>query len=419
MDREILHITVPAFPIALSRVVDSALRGRPVAVAPLNSERALLQCVSAEAASDGVYAGIPIFRARKVCPSLIVIPPDLDLLARGTRTLSELSNEFTPVVEPGQGRVFLDVTASRRLFGPARDVAARLEKRIAGEMGLQAMAGAGINKLVSRVAADALPEPGVFDVFPGSEKDFLAPFPVSVLPGVGEARQQLLFRDLNLQVVEQVARLTVPQLRLAVGPFAPLLHDRACGIDRSLVQPPRQSREVVEEGLMETEENDDEVILSELLRLVEGCGVRLRRLRKGTGEIVLSVSYADGVTEEGKRLLRRPVSLDLMLLAEVEELFFATCKRRQRVRGLRLSCGRIGEDAGQMELFAPEVGEVSSRQVALQETLDALRERHGSKVVSWGKGIVPLREGAAVGEETPEWDRERTRYMTLTKNGRK
>ncbi|UFS71415.1 DNA polymerase IV [Geomonas sp. RF6] len=418
MDREILHITVPAFPIALSRVVDSALRGRPVAVAPLNSERALLQCVSSEAASDGVFAGTPIFRARKVCPSLIVIPPDPDLLARGSRALSELSGEFTPVVEPGQGRVFLDLTASRRLFGPARDVAARLEKRIAGEMGLQAMAGAGINKLVSRVAADALPEPGVFDVFPGSEKDFLAPFPVSVLPGVGEARQQILFRDLNLQFVEHVARLTVPQLRLAVGPFAPLLHDRACGIDRSPVQPPRQSGEIVEEGLLSREENDDEVILSELLRLVEGCGLRLRRLRKGAREIALAVTYADGVTEEGKRLLKRPVSLDLMLLAEVEELFYSTCKRRQRVRALRLSCGRIGEDAGQMELFAPEVGEVSPRQLALQETLDALREKHGKGVVCWGKGIVPGRESVAVAEDAPEWDPERTRYMTLTKSGK-
>lgn len=392
MDREILHITVPAFPIALARVIHSHLRGRPVAVAPLNSERALLQCISPEAAAEGVYAGTPIYQARRSCPSLIVIAPDPLLTAKGSQALMELSAEFTPIVEPGAGRVFLDVTASRRLFGPARDVAARLEKSIASGLGLEAMAGAGGNKLVSRVAADVMREPGVYDVFHGAERHFLAPFPVSVLPGVGDSRQTLLFRDLNLRQVEQVAALSVPQLRLAVGPFAPLLHDRACGIDRSPVQPPRLSTEIVEEGLLEQEENDDAVLLSELLRLVEGAGLRLRRLQKGARKIRLSVMYADGVTQQGKKVLPVPTSLDLSLLAAVEDLFFTTCKRRQRVKGLRLSCDQVAEEAGQMDLFAPAVAQGPSKQNDLQETLDALREKHGRDAVRWGKGLAARRE---------------------------
>ena len=416
MDREILHITVPAFPIALARVVHSHLRGRPVAVAALNSERALLQCVSAEAASDGVHAGTPIYIARKSCPSLIVIAPDPLLTAKGSQALMELSGEFTPIVEPGAGRVFLDLTASLKLFGPARDVAARLEKAIASQLGLQAMAGAGINKLVSRVAADLMREPGVYDVFHGSEKNFLAPFPVSVLPGVGESRQIMLFRDLNLQRVEQVASLSIPQLRLAVGPFAPLLHDRSCGIDRSPVQPPRFWTEIVEEGLLDQEENDDAILLCELLRLVEGCGLRLRRLNKGARKLTLSVMYADGVTQQGKKLLTSPTSLDLLLLGFVEELFFATCQRRQRVRALRLSVDQVAEEAGQLDLFAPAAAKVSQKQTDLQETLDALREKHGRDAVRWGKGLPSRRETMTVSEPPPDWDPEQTRYMTLTKN---
>lgn len=414
MDREILHITVPAFAIALARVVDSNLRGRPVAVAPLNSERALLQCISAEAAAEGVHAGTPIYHARKSCPALIVIAPDPHLMAKGSQALLDLSAEFTPIVEPGAGRAFLDLTASRRLFGPARDVAARLERAIANRMGLEAMAGAGVNKLVSRVAADVMQEPGVYDVFHGAERSFLAPFPVSVLPGVGESRQALLFRDLNLQRVEQVASLSVPQLRLAVGPFAPLLHDRSCGIDRSPVQPPRLSTEIVEEGLLDQEENDDAILLSELLRLVEACGLRLRRLRKGARKLTLSVMYADGVSQQGKKVLPVPTSLDLQLLAAVEDLFFTTCKRRQRVKGLRLTCDQVAEEAGQMDLFAPVTAQVSQKQADLQETLDLLREKHGRDAVRWGKGLAPRREATIASEPPPEWDPEQNKYMTLT-----
>ncbi|GFO68912.1 DNA polymerase IV [Geomonas limicola] len=416
MDRHILHLSVPAFPIALARVVQAQLRGRPVAVAPLNSERALLQCVSSEAAAEGLHAGTSIFQARKSCPSLIVIPPDPHLLSKGSRALTELSAEFTPVVEPGLGRVYLDLTGSRRLFGPARDVASRLERRIAMDMGLCAMAGTGGNKLVSRVAADAMEQPGVFDVFHGAERSFLAPFPVQVLPGVGGARQALLLRDLNLQRVEQVAELSVPQLRLAVGPFAPLLHDRACGIDRTPVQPPRLSTEIVEEGLLDQDENDDAVLLSELLRLVEGCGLRLRRLGKGAGKVSLTITYVDGVTEEGSRSLPVPLSLDLELLGIAEELFFATCRRRQRVRALRLSCDKVGEAAGQLELFAPILATRSQRQVDLQETLDNLRAKHGDAAVRWGKAIPLRRESLTLSGPAPVWDPERCKYMTVTKN---
>lgn len=417
MDREILHITVPAFPIALARTVDAQLRGRPVAVAPLNSERALLQCVSAEAQAEGVLAGTPIFLARKCCPALVVIAPDPHLMAKGNRSLLELSGEFTPVVEPGLGRVFLDLTGSRRLFGPARDVAARLEKTIVADLGLRAMAGTGANKLVSRVAADHLPEPGVYDVFHGAEREFLAPFPVGVLPGVGDVRQTQLLRDLNLQRVEQVAQLTVPQLRLAVGPFAPLLHDRACGIDRSPVQPPRLSTEITEEGVLSQEDNDDAIVMCELLRLVEACGMRLRRLGKVARKLSLSVMYADGVTEEGKKVLPEPIALDIRLLGAVEELFLATSKRRQRIRGIRLTCDQVAEAAGQLELFAPvDTARVSRKELALQGTLDRLREKHGEAVVRWGKGIPVRRENLTLCGTAPAWDPERTKYMTVTKN---
>lgn len=416
MDREILHITVPAFPIALARVGEERLRDRPVAVAPLNSERALLQSVSPEAEAEGIFAGTPVFRAKRACPSLTLIPPDPILIGKGNQALLDVSGEFTPVIEPGTGRVFLDLTASRRLFGPARDVAARLEKSISRRLGLRASAGTGTNKLVSRVAADVLREPGVYDVMRGSERLFLSDFPVSVLPGVGESRQLLLFRDLNLQRVGEVASLSVKQLRLAVGPFAPLLHDRACGIDRSPVQPPARSHEIVEEGILEAEANDDAVLLSELLRLAEGCGFRLRRLGKGARRISLTINYADGLSDEGRKTLPSPLSLDMPLFAAVEELFFSACKRRQRVRRLRLACCDMNQHAPQMELF-PAAEEETGRYTPLQETLDAVRERFGSGAIRWGRSMAIPRDNPPEIEPPPGWDPEPTRYMTLTKRG--
>lgn len=387
MERDILHLSIPAFPIALARVSDSSLREWPVAVVPGHSERALLQCVSTEARAEGVHEGMSVYHARRFCPSLILLPPDPELVGRGMQAIQELSGRYTPILEPAApGRLFLDLTGSRRLFGPGRDAAARLEREIEKGLRLSGSVGVAGNKLVSRIAAGYLEKPGVCDILRGSERSFIAPMPVSVLPGVGKAREIQLLQDLNLRQVEEVAALSVAQLRLALGPFAPLLHQRACGVDPSPVQPPKRSQEISEESFLSAEENDDVLLMAELCRLVEGCGLRLRRLGKGAGKLTLTLMYADGVTEQGFVQLASPQNLDLPLFAVAEDLFLKSCRRRVRLKGMRLACGRLGDEKIQLDLFADEPV-ASPHAGALQEALDCLRGKYGMGSLRWGRGI--------------------------------
>jgi DNA polymerase-4 len=387
MERDVLHLSIPAFPIALARIADASLRGRPVGVAPGHSERALLQFVSAEARAEGVNEGMPVFRARQFCSSLTLLPPDPALMAKGMDSLLELSGQFSPVWEPAApGRLFIDLTGSRRLFGPGRDMAARLEREIEGRLRLQGSLGIAGNKMVSRIAAGYLTKPGICDVLRGSERGFIAPLPISVLPGVGQTREALLLRDLNLRRVEEVAALAVPQLRLVFGPFALLLHQRACGVDPSPVQPPRRTPEVIEECFLEREENDDSLLLAELLRLVERCGLRLRRQGKGAQRLTLTVTYTDGVAEQAVYAFTSHLNNDRVLFSAAEELFLKACRRRVRVKAMRLHFTRLAAENLQMDLFATS-GEPNPRQTALQTTLDRLREKHGMTAIGWGRSV--------------------------------
>ncbi|AMV73684.1 DNA polymerase IV [Desulfuromonas carbonis] len=387
MPRDILHLQIPAFAVAVARVVDSSLRGRPVAVAPGHSERALLQCVSAEAAADGVFAGMPLFQARRRCPALLLLPPDPELLGRAGRALLAVSAAYSPLIEPAAaGRLFLDLTGCGRLLGPGRDAAARLERELAARLHLAGSVGVAGNKLVSRIAAGYLERPGVCDVLRGAEEGFLGPLPVTVLPGIGAARQLALTQELNLRRVEELARLSIAQLRLPFGPLAPLLHQRARGIDPSPVLPPRQAPGVVEEAFLSREENDDELLLAELCRLAESCGRRLRRQGAGTAELALTLFYVDGVREECRQRLPAAQNHDLVLLAAAEELFRRACSRRLRVKGLRLACTRLGPVSPQVDLFT--AAGPSPHQLALQQAIDALRDRYGMQVLRRGRALV-------------------------------
>ncbi len=376
----ILHLRIPDFPIAVARVVDAALRGRPVAIVAGQNERALLQAVSAEARAEGVHEGTPLYRARRFCPSLAVISPDPARCGRAMAALTEAAGRYTPVWEPvTEGRLYLDLTGCGRLLGPERDAAARLEREIAAQLRLCGTVGVAVNKLVSGIAAGYLQRPGVCDVLRGSEESFIAPLPVSVLPGVGPVREGTLLRELNLRRVADVSALGVSQLRLAFGPFAPLLHQRARGIDPSPVRPPQKLPEVAEESILERADNDDDLLRGELCRLVESCGFRLRRQQKGSGRLSLTVDYADGRSERAQSVFYTPEDGDDALLAAAEALFERACTRRVRVKRMRLQCDRLAPADRQLCLFADST--VDPRRVRLQEALDVIRRRYGMGAV--------------------------------------
>jgi len=96
MDRHIACLQIPAFRIALARAADSALRNRPVAVAPTYTPRALIREISTEAFHEGLQPGIPVDLARLICPGLQLIPPDPSLTHAAHRELQHRISSFAP-----------------------------------------------------------------------------------------------------------------------------------------------------------------------------------------------------------------------------------------------------------------------------------------------------------------------------------
>ena len=407
MDRDILHVYIPAFPIALARISDPTLRSRPVAVAPGHSERAPIQHLSIEARSEGLFEGMPLFRARRMCPSLVILPPDPRRVSGGNRALVKLTREYSPVWEPSStGRIYLDLTGSARLFGPGRDAALKLERDLTRRLSLTGWVGVAGNKLVSRIAAGYLHKPGVCDVLRGSESEFIAPLPVAVIPGIGETRQRILLADLNLSLVGQVASLTLPQLSLPFGSFAPLLFHRARGIDPSPVMPPRRTPEISRESLLDEGENDDSILLAELYRLAEECGLRLRSTGKAATKLVLTITHLDGLSRRRDIPLKDPIDRDAQIFALVEKLFSEACVRRVGVKWMCLVCEGLTEPRGQLEMFTDTVA--PGMEDNLQEALDTVRGRYGMGAVGWGRTAVRVQSASpnANAHRTATEDRE-------------
>ncbi|HEY6224642.1 MAG TPA: hypothetical protein VIW26_12725, partial [Gemmatimonadales bacterium] len=154
MDRVILYVNPLTFPIAVERVAQRSarFRDRPLAIAPGGTDRAIIWSASPEAALAGIAVGMPIYQALRRCPDLVLLPPRYGLYARASRALERLLEPYVPVIEPHTlGHAFGDLSGTRKLFGPARDVAARIRREIWGRLGLPVTVGLAANKVVSEV----------------------------------------------------------------------------------------------------------------------------------------------------------------------------------------------------------------------------------------------------------------------------
>jgi DNA polymerase-4 len=354
--------------------------------------------MSEEAYQAGVRKGMPLPRARRRCRDARLLHPHLDRYERAMDALRQRVLPFSPLVEAEEetGHLFLDLTGSGRLLGPAPDVAWRIRKQLRSELGLDPIWSVAPNKLVAKVATRVVKPDGEYIVEPGEEEEFLQPLPLGLLPGL--AREELsLLRELNLERAGQVAALSAGQLGVALGPRAPALHRAARGIDPSPVLPAHHRPPCVRlDHRFATDVNDLPRVQAALLGLVERAGRALRERRQAARRVSLTVDYSDGARVVRGASDPGGVAGDAPLLALALLALERAWGRRVRLRHLRLTCDRlVFGPPSQLELFAGPGADDPQRQERLGRALDSIRQRFGAGAVRLGMCLpAPLRPAA-------------------------
>ena len=385
MHRNIIHLHIPAFSIAVARVCRPELRYRPVVVAPMQSERAPILSVSSEARKEGIFKGMPLSKAMKFCPALIVLPPDPGLTEKAGRVLGKVVARYTPLWEPFRpGHVYLDITGTERLWGKAKDTAYYLRKDIKDRLYLSGTVGVAGNKMVSSIASKVIRNEGVLDVDHGREASFMAPLKVDVVPGIGRFRQKILLQELSITRVRELAALNMGSLSLVFGREAYLIHQRAIGIDFTPVYPVPVKPMINEEITFPEDENDDQRLLGALFTMVEKCNRLLRRRALIPRKAGLLIRYSDQMEIKRQTALPHADFPGLNLYFPLERLFLRACNRRVRIRFMKVWFWDFLPESPQLSLFRIPSQHAEKKSLAIQ-ALDRIRERHGENAIRFGR----------------------------------
>lgn len=380
---DILHIDMDAFYASVELRERPALRGKPAVVGALGG-RGVVLSATYEARALGIHSAMPMSRARRLCPNLIVLEPHHEKYSQVSREVMTLFESFTPLVEPvSLDEAFLDVARARRLLGSPAKIGVALRAQVADRHQITCSVGVAPNKFLAKLASRVAKPDGLVIVPKKRVIDFLHPQPVSALWGVGEKTETLL-RELGLHTVGDVANTTLITLERALGSaMGHHLQALAWGKDDRAVVADEAEKSIGAEETFNRDIDDTEVIVRELLRQSERVATRLRKQGLVGRTISIKVRFADFRTITRSRTIADPTDVAREIYLIARELYLALGLDRVRVRLVGVRATGLAEQAGasrQLALGEPERGWREAEQAA-----DRAASRFG------GEAVVPAR----------------------------
>ena len=362
-----------------------ALAGRPVCVGGPSAGRGVISAASYEARKYGVKSAMPTAHAARLCPDLVLLPPDFKRYTQASREIMEIFRRYTPLVEPlSLDEAFLDVTGCERLHGDALVIGREIKAAILKEVGLVASVGVAPSKFIAKLASD-LDKPDGFRVIQSDEiRDVLDPLSVSKIFGVGERTAKRL-EAMGVTTIGQLASRERADVFEEFGASGAWIHDLAHGIDTRRVNPNREEKSLGMERTFANDLSDPEELRVFLLEFCEevAFGLREKGLRGKT--VTLKARYSDFKTVTRSQTLPAATNMGPRIYSVSRELLSRVPAGAFRLIGVQVSNLEDVRQPVQADLFAgmeDNSGLTRKRDHgAVTEGLDKLRRKYGRGAV--------------------------------------
>jgi len=272
----IAHIDCDSFFATVEKRDHPQLKDKPVVIG--GRHRGVVAAACYVARLYGVRSAMPMQKALKLCPDLVVIPPAMEKYSKVGRAVRNLMVEATPLIEPlSIDEAYLDLSGTDQIHGgsPARTLI-RLINRIEDEIGITASVGLSYNKSLAKLSSD-LDKPRGFAILGRAEaKDYLTDKPVKMIFGVGAAMERSLASD-GIATIGQLRRFDKIDLMRSYGAIGARLYHFAHAEDHRAVKPESETKSVSNETTLDTNLHSYSALKEKLYPLCEKVSARMQK----------------------------------------------------------------------------------------------------------------------------------------------
>jgi DNA polymerase-4 len=350
--RKIIHVDCDCFYAAVEMRDDPSLREVPLAVGGEGGRGVVTTC-NYRARAFGVRSAMPGGEARRLCPGLVTVPPDMARYRAVSQQVMAILRELTDLVEPlSLDEAFLDVSDVADHQGSATLMARYLRRRVREEVGITISAGVAPNKFLAKIASDWEKPDGLFVIRPQDVDGFVAQLPVEKLFGVGQVTAGKL-HGLGVATCGDLQAIGADVLMDRFGKQGYRLHEMAFGRDERPVVVSRIAKSLSVERTFSQDLPDQAACETVMASLVADLNLRLGRKarNKPIHKLFIKIRYSDFSTHTLERVreqVQQPAMEDFRPL--LDELVTDT-ERPVRLLGLGVRFRNDESPITQLRLF--------------------------------------------------------------------
>ncbi|PYG86955.1 DNA polymerase-4 [Ruminiclostridium sufflavum DSM 19573] len=391
MQRVVFLVDMNAFFISCEMTRNPEIAGRPAAVAGNPKKRTgIILAANYEARKFGVKTTMVIHQALKLCPDMVLVPPDHYFYESKSRAVMNLLGNYSPVIEQNSiDEAWLDMTGTEGLFGSPVEAAERIMTEIKNGLGLWCSIGISENKLLSKIASEIKKPMGITELWVRDVPAKLWPLSVTALYGVGR-QTGIRLNNIGIQTVGDLAGFNARTLCKALGKQGTELQRLANGIDNSPVTPHTagEMKSIGRSNTLAEDITEVEEVRAVFLEMCEEIGFDARRYNKKAKTIQITVKYSDFQS------INRQISIEpTCLTRDIYEKGFALLKKNwnnvKPVRLIGISISGFEQECScrQLSLFEQEDiyddnYNASQKEEKIEKAIDGIRLRLGTKAVT-------------------------------------
>ena len=375
MNQIIVHVDMDAFYASVEVRDDPALRGKPLIIGALPSERGVVATCSYEARKFGVHSGMSIKDAYRLCPRGIYRHPDFDKYRAVSHQLREIWRSYAAAMETiALDEAYLDVTEQAGNWEGAREIAQLIKRRTREELHLSCSVGLAYSKTAAKTASEEKKPDGYFEILsPKAFIDLIADRDVQVLYTVGEKTAQKLHAA-GIRTVRDVQQRQEEVIRL-LGNQGRWVTQIAFGLDDRSVTPyrPEDAKSIGREITFQEDVGDYAFLKEVLFLLALNVENRVRRVGLHGKGVTLKLTYANMKSITRSRILE-DCDDAVTIYRETEKLLEQVENKPVRLIGVSVY-NLSGEEERQMS-FGELLGEATIDRAAEQKRLLAELQNH-------------------------------------------
>ncbi|MDO4392846.1 MAG: DNA polymerase IV [Bacillota bacterium] len=407
MDRVILHCDMNGFFASVELLDYPELKDVPMAVCGSSENRHGIILAKNEIAKKyGITTAETLWQARRKCPQLQIVPPHHEKYVHYSKLINKIYLEYTDMVEPfSVDESWLDVTASRRLFGTGPEIADKIRHRVKAELGLTLSAGVSYNKIFAKMGSDYKKPDATTVITQENYKSLLWPLDIGELFFVGKATSSKLHStgiatigDLALSDRDYIVRL--------LGKQGGLIHDYANGLDRTPVAKFGEGESIKSVGNGTTFRRDltsEDDINAAVKGLSDTVATRLRKHHMKCFGVKVDIKDSSLKTISRQTRLDNPTNLSDTIASTAMDIIHKSWSKGKPIRLLTITAIDLCDEnqAQQLSLFASENISKEKSEKA-ERAMDCIRSRFGNDIINFGsvfKNDIGLSTGSMLKKE--------------------